>query len=48
MDFWSNFEHKVKYKSEQDISKKMSEELVAYAKIINKFDNKMMKFKNIN
>lgn len=47
MDFWSNFEHKVKYKSEQEISKKMSEELVAYAKIINKFDNKMMKFKNI-
>lgn len=47
MDFWSNFEHKVKYKSEQDISKKMSEELVAYAKVINKFDNKMMKFKNI-
>ena len=47
MDFWSNFEHKVKYKSEQEISKKMSEELVAYANIINKFDNKMMKFKNI-
>ena len=47
MDFWSNFEHKVKYKSEQEISKKMSEELVAYAKIINKFDNKMMRFKNI-
>ena len=47
MDFWSNFEHKVKYKSEQEISKKMSEELVAYAKIINKFDNKMMEFKNI-
>ena len=47
MDFWSNFEHKVKYKSEQEISKKMSEELIAYAKIINKFDNKMMEFKNI-
>ena len=47
MDFWSNFEHKVKYKSEQEVSKKMSEELVAYAKIINKFDNKMMEFKNI-
>ena len=47
MDFWANFEHKVKYKSEQEISKKMSEELVAYAKIINKFDNKMMRFKNI-
>lgn len=47
MDFWSNFEHKVKYKSEQEVSKKMSEELIAYAKIINKFDNKMMRFKNI-
>ena len=47
MDFWSNFEHKVKYKSEQEVSKKMSEELIAYAKIINKFDNKMMEFKNI-
>ena len=47
MDFWSNFEHKVKYKSEQDISKKMSEELVEYAKVINKFDNKMMEFKHI-
>lgn len=44
MDFWSNFEHKVKYKSEQEVSKKMSEELIAYAKIINKFDNKMMRF----
>ena len=47
MDFWSNFEHKVKYKSEQEVNKKMSEELIAYAKIINKFDNKMMEFKNI-
>ena len=47
MDFWSNFEHKVKYKSEQEVSKKMSEELIAYAKIINKFDNQMMKLKNI-
>ena len=47
MDFWSNFEHKDKYKFEQEVSKKMSEELIAYAKIINKFDNKMMEFKNI-
>ena len=48
MDFWANFEHKVKYKTEQDINKKMSDELISYAKMINKFDNKMMKLKNIN
>ena len=46
MDFWASFEHKVKYKSDQDISKKASKELVSYAKIINKFDNKMMGLKN--
>lgn len=48
MDFWSNFEHKVKYKTEQDISKNASNELIACAKMINKFDNKMMKLRNIN
>jgi len=47
MDFWANFEHKVKYKSEQSISSKTSNELVTCAKMINKFDNKMMKLKNI-
>ena len=46
MDFWASFEHKVKYKSDQDISKKASKELVSYAKKINKFDNKMMGLKN--
>lgn len=46
MDFWASFEHKVKYKSDQDVSKKASKELVSYAKIINKFDNKMMGLKN--
>ena len=46
MDFWASFEHKVKYKSDQDLSKKASKELVSYAKIINKFDNKMMGLKN--
>lgn len=46
MDFWASFEHKVKYKSDQDISKKASKELVSYAKIINKFDNKMIGLKN--
>lgn len=47
MDFWANFEHKVKYKSEQSVSRKTSDELKACAKMINKFDNKMMKLKNI-
>lgn len=47
MDFWASFEHKVKYKTEQDISKKASDELVACARMISKFDNKMMKLKNI-
>ena len=41
MDFWANFEHKVKYKTDKDISKKTSKELVACAKMINKFDDKM-------
>lgn len=48
MDFWANFEHKVKYKTIQNLSKKQSNELVACAKMINKFDNKMMKLKNIS
>ena len=48
MDFWANFEHKIKYKTEQDVSKKTSNEMIACAKMINKFDNKMMKLKNIN
>lgn len=44
MDFWANFEHKVKYKNENDISKKASNELIAYAKMISNFDNKMNTF----
>lgn len=47
MDFWASFEHKVKYKTNHDISKKTSNELIACARMINKFDNKMMKLKNI-
>ena len=47
MDFWASFEHKVKYKTDQDISKKASDELVACAKMISRFDNKMMRLKNI-
>ena len=41
MDFWANFEHKVKYKTDKNVSKKTSKELVACAKMINRFDDKM-------
>lgn len=44
MDFWSNLEHKVKYKPEAElISKKQSAEWVNCAKMIRKLDNKMMR-----
>lgn len=46
MDFWANFEHKVKYKSEKEINKKASKELVSCAKMIGKFDNKMVSLKD--
>lgn len=42
MDFWANLEHKMKYKTEAEISKKESREWINYAKMINKIDNKMM------
>ncbi len=42
MDFWANLEHKVKYKAQEEISKKESKEWVNYAKMIRKLDNKMM------
>ena len=41
MDFWASFEHKVKYKTDKDVSKKTSKELVACAKMINRFDDRM-------
>ena len=47
MDFWASFEHKVKYKTDQKVNKKTSKELVACAKMINKFDTKMISLKNI-
>ena len=47
MDFWASFEHKVKYKTDQDINKKTSKELVNCAKMISKFDDKMISLKNI-
>lgn len=45
MDFWASFEHKVKYKTKNDINPKMSKELVSCAKMINKFDTKMINYK---
>lgn len=46
MDFWATLEHEIKYKSNGKISEKVSKELVAYAKIINKIDNRLMKIRN--
>lgn len=42
MDFWSSLEHKMKYKTNREITKKISREWIAYAKMINKIDNKIM------
>ena len=47
MEFWASFEHKVKYKTEQEVNKKTSKELVNCAKMISKFDDKMISLKNI-
>ena len=41
MDLWASVEHKVKYKSETQLSSKKTKELIKYAKIINKFDKEM-------
>jgi len=43
MDFWATLEHEIKYKSNGEISAKVSKDLVLYAKIINKIDNRLMK-----
>ena len=48
MDFWASFEHKVKYKTKNDVNPKMSKELVSCAKMINKFDTKMINYKYNN
>ena len=45
MDFWASFEHKVKYKSEKGVTKKMSKELVNCAKMVSRFDSKMIELK---
>ena len=41
MDFWANLEHKIKYKTEKNVNKKTSKELIACAKMINKFDDRI-------
>ena len=46
MDFWASLEHKMKYKTDKEVSKKTSKELVNYAKIVNKMDNKLMLMNN--
>ena len=43
MDFWATLEHQIKYKSKGKITAKVSKDLVGYAKIINKIDNRLMK-----
>lgn len=46
MDFWASLEHKMKYKTDKEVNKKTSKELVNYAKIVNKMDNKLMLMNN--
>lgn len=43
MDFWATLEHEIKYKSNTKLTAKFSRDLVIYAKIINKIDNRLMK-----
>lgn len=42
MDFWASLEHKMKYKTDKEITKRNSKDLINCAKIVNKLDNKMM------
>lgn len=46
MDFWATLEHEIKYKSSGKLTAKMSRDLVTYAKIINKIDNRLMRLHN--
>lgn len=46
MDFWASLEHKMKYKSKEQVTKSKSKELIKYAKAISKLDNKMMLLNN--
>lgn len=42
MDFWASIEHRLKYKTHNNLTKYKSKELIQCAKMINKLDNKMM------
>ena len=42
MDFWSSLEHKMKYKTNREITKKIAKEWITFAKMVNKLDNKIM------
>ena len=46
VDFWASLEHKMKYKTDKEVNKKTSKELVNYAKIVNRMDNKIMLMNN--
>lgn len=48
MEFWASFEHKAKYKTERNVNSKISKELVNCAKMINKFDDKMVTLNSKN
>ena len=43
MEFWATLEHEIKYKSKGKLPAKVSRDLVVYAKIINKIDNRLLK-----
>lgn len=43
MDFWATLEHEIKYKSNNELTLKKSNDLILYAKIINKIDRRLMK-----
>lgn len=42
MDFWASLEHGKKYKSQEEITKKESKELIYCAQMVDKLDQKMM------
>lgn len=43
MDFWASMEHKFKYKTNIELTKKESQELVKYAKVIQKMEREMLR-----
>lgn len=42
MDFWASLEHKMRYKPEEETTKKNAKEWINCAKLIHKLDNKML------